>query len=154
MVNNLWNVLEIINGWKHGGQMALLESSIMPADGLAPWSVRTSAGTVMTNFVSHVFIESLLDGSNFGTALTGYQWAVWYKTKFGSKIWPPNLVTICAWLPKLVVNVSCQFQHLVNTGLAVGFLVKWLAIMVAHTCKLDTIWVVYILPIGNGSIRL
>ena len=50
--------------------------------------------------------------------------------------------------------VSSQFEHLVNTGLAVGFLVKWLPIMVAHTCKLDTIWVVYILPIGNGSIRL
>ena len=26
--------------------------------------------------------------------------------------------------------------------------------MVAHTCKLDTIWVVYISPIGNGSIQL
>ena len=25
--------------------------------------------------------------------------------------------------------------------------------MVAHTCKWDTIWVVYISPIGNGSIR-
>ena len=66
--------------------------------------------------------------------------------------WPPNLVTICAWLPKLVANVSYQFQHLVNTRLGVGFLVKWLPIMVAHTFKLDTIWVVYISPIGNGSI--
>ena len=42
--------------------------------------------------------------------------AVWYKTKFGSQ----NLVTICAWLPKLVANVSSNFHHLVNTGLAVG----------------------------------
>ena len=31
---------------------------------------------------------------------------------------------------------------------------KWLPITVAHTCKLDTILVVYISPIGNGSIRL
>ena len=78
------------------------------------------------------------------------------KPNLVAKIWPPNLVTICAWLPKLVASVSSQFQHLVNTGLAVGFHVKWLPIMVAHTCKLDTIWVVDILPIGgwNGSIRL
>ena len=59
-------------------------------------------------------------------------------------MWPPNLVTICAWLPKLVTNVSSQFQHLVNTGLAVGFLVKWLPIMVAHTCKLDNLSSLYL----------
>ena len=61
-----------------------------------------------------------------------------------AKIWPPDLVTICAWLPKLVANVSFNFHHLVNTGLAVGSSFKWLPITVAHTCKLDTIWVVYI----------
>ena len=65
------------------------------------------------------------------------------KPNLVAKIWPPNLVTICAWLPKLVVNVSSQFKHLVNTELAVGFLVKWLPIMVTHTCKLDTSWVVF-----------
>ena len=65
----------------------------------------------------------------------------------------PNLVAKI-WLPKLVANVSSNFHHLVNTGLAVGSFFKWLPITVAHTCKLDTIWVVYISPIGNGSIRL
>ena len=29
-----------------------------------------------------------------------------------AKIWPPNLVTIYAWLPKLVANVSSNFHHL------------------------------------------
>ena len=42
------------------------------------------------------------------------------KPNLVAKIWPPNLVTICAWLPKLVANVSSNFHHLVNTGLAVG----------------------------------
>ena len=81
-------------------------------------------------------------------------WSVRYKTKFGSQNWLPNLVTICAWLPKLVANVSSNFHHLVNTGLAVGSFFKLLPITVAHTCKLDTIWVVYISTIGNGSIWL
>ena len=76
------------------------------------------------------------------------------KPNLVAKIWPPNLVTICAWLPKVVASVSSNFHHLVNTRLAVGSFFKWLPIMVAHTCKLDTIWVVYISPIGNGSIRL
>ena len=76
------------------------------------------------------------------------------KPNLVAKIWPPNWVTICTWLPKLVANVSSNFHHLVNTGLAVGSFFKWLPITVAYTCKLDTIWVVYILPIGNGSIRL
>ena len=71
-----------------------------------------------------------------------------------AKIWPLNSVTICAWLPILVANVSSNFHHLVNTGLAVGSLFKWLPITVAHTCKLETIRVFYISPIGNGSIRL
>ena len=85
---------------------------------------------------------------------------IFYNTQSGTKpnlvakIWPPNLVTVCAWLPKLVANVSSNFYHLVNTGLAVGSFFKWLPITVAHTCKLDTIWVVYISPIGNGSIQL
>ena len=42
------------------------------------------------------------------------------KPNLVAKIWPPNLVTICAWLPRLVANVSSNFHHLVNTGLAVG----------------------------------
>ena len=46
-------------------------------------------------------------------------------------------------LPKSVANVSSQFHHLVDTGLTVGSLVRWLPIKVAHTCKLGTIWVVY-----------
>ena len=36
-------------------------------------------------------------------------------------------------LPKLVANVSSQFHHLVNIGLTVGSLVKWLPIKVVHT---------------------
>ena len=76
------------------------------------------------------------------------------KPNLLAKICPPNLVTICAWLPKLVANVSSNFHRLVNTGLAIGSFFKWLPITVAHTCKLDTIWVVYISPIGNDSIWL
>ena len=55
-------------------------------------------------------------------------------------------------LPKLVANVSSQFHLLVNTGLTAGSLVKWLPIKAAHTCKLDTIWVVYCLPMGSSQI--
>ena len=44
------------------------------------------------------------------------------KPNLVAKIWPPNLVTICAWLPRLVANVSSKFQHLVNTRLTVGSL--------------------------------
>ena len=29
------------------------------------------------------------------------------KPNLVAKIWPPNLVTNCAWLPKLVDNISC-----------------------------------------------
>ena len=56
------------------------------------------------------------------------------KPNLVAKIWPSNLVTNGAWLPKLVANVSFKFQHLVNTGLAVGSLASWLPIMVSHTC--------------------
>ena len=56
--------------------------------------------------------------------------------------------------PNLVANGSSQFHHLVNTGLVVGSLARWLSFTVAHICKLDTIWVVYISKIGNGSIWL
>ena len=59
------------------------------------------------------------------------------KPNLVAKIWPPNLVTICAWLPKLVANVSSQFHRLINTGLAVGSLDKWLPINVANTSKTD-----------------
>ena len=76
------------------------------------------------------------------------------KPNLVAKIWPPNLVTICVWLPKMVDNVSSQFHHLVKTGLNVGSLARWLPLMVAHTCKLDTIWMVYISRIENGPIRL
>ena len=94
----------------------------------------------------------LNDKKYFGEKWPCYQSGT--KPNLVAKIWPPNLVTICAWLPKLVTKVSFNFHHLVNPGLAVGSFFKWLPITVAHTCKLDTIWVVYISPIGNGSIRL
>ena len=68
-----------------------------------------------------------------------FLYTVWYKTKFGSQ----NLATKFG-------NHLC----LVNTGFAVGSFFKLPPITVAHTCKLDTIWVVYISLIGNGSIRL
>ena len=74
------------------------------------------------------------------------------KPNLVAKIWPPNLVTICAWLPKLVDSISFYFHHLINTG--VGSLARWLPLMVANTCKLEAIWVVYIWGIGNGSIWL
>ena len=53
------------------------------------------------------------------------------KPNLVAKIWLPTLVTICNGLPKLVANISSHNDHLVNTGLAVGSLVKWLPIKVA-----------------------
>ena len=53
------------------------------------------------------------------------------KPNLEAKIWLPTLVTICNGLPKLVANISSHTDHLVNTGLAVGSLVKWLPIKVA-----------------------
>ena len=50
------------------------------------------------------------------------------KPNLVGKIWLPTLVTICNGLPKLVANISSHIDHLVNTGLAVGSLVKWLPI--------------------------
>ena len=46
----------------------------------------------------------------------------------------------------------CKLHVLVILSSLVQNLVTWLPIKVAHTCKLDTIWVVYCLPIGNDSI--
>ena len=53
------------------------------------------------------------------------------KTNLLAKIWLPTLVTICNGLPKLVAKISFHIHHLVNTGLDVGSLVKWLPIKVA-----------------------
>ena len=53
------------------------------------------------------------------------------KPNLVAKIWLPTLVTICKGLPKLVANISFHIHHFVNTGLAVGSLVKWLPISVA-----------------------
>ena len=52
------------------------------------------------------------------------------KANLVAKIWLPTLVTICNGLPKLVANMSSEIHHLVNTGLTVGSLVKWLPIKV------------------------
>ena len=41
------------------------------------------------------------------------------KPNLVAKIWPPTLVTICAWLSKLVANVSSQFHHLGDNGAAI-----------------------------------
>ena len=60
------------------------------------------------------------------------------KPNLVAKIWLPilpTLVTICNGLPKLVANISSHTAHLVNTGLAVGSLVKWLQIKVAITAN-------------------
>ena len=50
------------------------------------------------------------------------------KPKLVAKILVTNFGNhLCiAMLPKSVANVNSQFHHLVNTGLAVGSLVKWL----------------------------
>ena len=79
-----------------------------------------------------------------------YESSVWYKTKFLATKFGGRLCR----LPKLVAKISSKFQHLVNTGLDVGSLIKWLSFKVANTCKLDIIWVVYCSPIVNGFIRL
>ena len=51
-----------------------------------------------------------------------YNWLKWLRLLL------PKLVTFGHRLPKLVDNISSQIHHLVNTGLAVGSLVKWLPI--------------------------
>ena len=51
--------------------------------------------------------------------------------------WLPTLVTFGHRLQKLVANIISDFHHLVNTGLAVGSLVKWLPIKVANPSKID-----------------
>ena len=64
-------------------------------------------------------------------------WTVWSKTKFtdfGDRL----CIGYQNWYP-LAANVSSQFHHMANTGTAVGSLVKWLPIKVAHTHKLDTV---------------
>ena len=57
--------------------------------------------------------------------------SVWYKTEFGSQNLATNFGNHLYGLPKLAANISSKFHHLVNTGLAVGSLVKWLPIKVA-----------------------
>ena len=105
-------------------------------------------------FGQRYFLDTWWNESLILYVSTGFTEQSGTKPNLVAKIWPPNLVTICAWLPNLVDNISSSFHHLVNTGLAIGSLARWLPLMVAHTCKLDTIWVVYTSPIGNGSIRL
>ena len=39
-----------------------------------------------------------------------------------------NVLYICNGLPKLVAQISSHIHHLVNTGLDVGSVVKWLPI--------------------------
>ena len=64
--------------------------------------------------------------------------SVWYKPKFGSqKFWLATLVTFGHRLQKLVAKISSDLHHLVNTGLAVGSLVKWLPIEVANPSEID-----------------
>ena len=53
------------------------------------------------------------------------------------KFWLPKLVTCGHRLPNLIANISSQFHYLVNTGLAVGCLVKWLPIKVINPSKID-----------------
>ena len=53
------------------------------------------------------------------------------KPNLVAKIWLPTLVTICNGLPKLVAIIHSHIHHMVNTGLDVGPLVKWLSIKVA-----------------------
>ena len=65
-------------------------------------------------------------GSNFWPPIS-----VWYKTKFGSQNLAANLGNHLYGLPKLVATIISKFHLLVNTGLAVGSLVKWLPIRVA-----------------------
>ena len=76
------------------------------------------------------------------------------KPKLVAKILATNFGLFVHELPKSVPNISSQFHHFVNTGLAVRSLVERLLIKVTYTCKLDTIWVVYCSLIGIGSIWL
>ena len=53
------------------------------------------------------------------------------KPNLVAKIWLSTLETICNGRPKLVANISFEIHHLVNTGLSLGSLLKWLQIKVA-----------------------
>ena len=57
------------------------------------------------------------------------------KPNLVAKIWLPTLVAIYNGLPKLVAKISSHIHHLVNTGLDVGSLVKWLPIKVATSAN-------------------
>ena len=104
---------------------------------LPSWACHDQSGT-KPNLVAKIW--ACHDQSGTKPNLVAKIWA----TKFG--------VRLCR-LPKLVAKISFKFQHLVNTGLDVGSLIKWLPLKVANTCKLDIIWVVYCSLIVNGSIR-
>ena len=98
--------------------------------------------------VTHICISNLtITGSDNGLSPGRRQAIIWTnagilltgnklqqsgtKPNLVAKIWLPTLVTICNRLPKLVANISSHIPHLVNTGLTVGSLVKWLPIKVA-----------------------
>ena len=55
------------------------------------------------------------------------------KPNLVAKIWPPNLITICAWLPKLVVNVSSKFCNK-NVYMCAHFCYKMVHCGIWDTC--------------------
>ena len=78
------------------------------------------------------------------------------KKNLVAKIWATNFgdhlrIGYQNWYPTLVLSFT---TWLTKGSLLRGPLVKWLPIKVSHICKLDTIWVVHCLPVGNGSIQL
>ena len=74
--------------------------------------------------IQNILIKNIFDPAFHHLRIFDFLWIVIYqsgtKPNLVAKIWPPNLVTICAWLPILVASVNSNFHHLVNTGLAVG----------------------------------
>ena len=70
-----------------------------------------------------------------------------YQLNLQNKVDSQNLDNQQWWpfvhgLPKLIANISSQFQHLVNTVLAVSSLLKWIPIKVTVISKIGKISVV------------
>ena len=93
-------------------------------------------GIIFDPLVAKYLVENAVSGT-FRKKTTGsihlilgiYPYQSGTKQNLVAKIWSPNLVTICPWLPKLVAIVHSKFHHLVNPGLAVGSLAGWLPII-------------------------
>ena len=68
------------------------------------WTTQRHPISLHSWVTSWIYIFSILE--NIDSVITGPYYQSGTKPNLVAKIWPPNLVTICAWLPNLVANVS------------------------------------------------